>query len=90
MPHFVAETQYKGCGQLSLSRGESPAGVPRHWHLYVAVASPDEAPKKALANQHSADAPPALADLLRSGRCGCDVQKSEGHARKDFASANGF
>jgi predicted enzyme related to lactoylglutathione lyase len=32
---------------FSISQAESAAGVPPHWHLYVAVASADEAAKKA-------------------------------------------
>ena len=32
---------------FTLSSGESAAGVPPHWHLYVAVASADDAAKKA-------------------------------------------
>ncbi len=34
-------------GAFALSPSESAAGVPPHWHLYVAVASADEAAKKA-------------------------------------------
>jgi predicted enzyme related to lactoylglutathione lyase len=33
-------------GAFAISPGESAAGVPPHWHLYVAVASADEAAKK--------------------------------------------
>ena len=32
---------------FTISPGESAAGVPPHWHLYVAVSSADEAAKKA-------------------------------------------
>jgi uncharacterized protein len=34
-------------GAFAISPTESAAGVPPHWHLYVAVASADEAAKKA-------------------------------------------
>lgn len=34
-------------GAFTISDSESAAGVPPHWHLYVAVASADEAAKKA-------------------------------------------
>jgi uncharacterized protein len=34
-------------GAFTISPSESAAGVPPHWHLYVAVASADEAAKKA-------------------------------------------
>src|SRR5271166_1428219 len=34
-------------GAFGISPSESAAGVPPHWHLYVAVASADEAAKKA-------------------------------------------
>jgi uncharacterized protein len=34
-------------GAFAISPSESAAGVPPHWHLYVAVASADEAAKKA-------------------------------------------
>ena len=34
-------------GAFAISSQESAAGVPPHWHLYVAVASADEAAKKA-------------------------------------------
>jgi hypothetical protein len=34
-------------GTFAISPSESAAGVPPHWHLYVAVASADEAAKKA-------------------------------------------
>src|SRR5579862_7520448 len=34
-------------GAFALSPTESAAGIPPHWHLYVAVASADEASKKA-------------------------------------------
>jgi predicted enzyme related to lactoylglutathione lyase len=34
-------------GAFAISPSESVAGVPPHWHLYVAVASADEAAKKA-------------------------------------------
>ena len=32
---------------FTISPGENAAGVPPHWHLYVAVSSADEAAKKA-------------------------------------------
>jgi uncharacterized protein len=34
-------------GAFTISASENAAGVPPHWHLYVAVASADEAAKKA-------------------------------------------
>jgi predicted enzyme related to lactoylglutathione lyase len=34
-------------GAFAISAGESAAGIPPHWHLYVAVASADETAKKA-------------------------------------------
>ena len=34
-------------GAFTISPAESAAGIPPHWHLYVAVASADEAAKKA-------------------------------------------
>jgi predicted enzyme related to lactoylglutathione lyase len=34
-------------GAFAISESESAAGVPPHWHLYVAVASADEAAKRA-------------------------------------------
>ncbi|MGA2881684.1 MAG: VOC family protein, partial [Bryobacteraceae bacterium] len=34
-------------GAFTISPSESAAGIPPHWHLYVAVASADEAAKKA-------------------------------------------
>ncbi len=34
-------------GAFAISPSESAAGVPPHWHLYIAVASADEAAKKA-------------------------------------------
>ena len=33
-------------GAFAISPSESAAGVPPHWHLYVAVASADEAAKR--------------------------------------------